>query len=219
MQGERENKMKKTTFKGITLIVSEIYGESYEEFLIKNGIDYSIREIDMSNINFTMEVSKYTCYELIYESDTFGKCFAYQFVTCYTDDIECKTFISGVELPESVVKELEKADYKNELKYEPYFKEIKKFGGFDFDKFINLSELVGKYVQVKNARWEFYEHKWFPDGIYGKVIDENGNDKALIFLMQNNTSDLSYCIEGTGWRLLSRESAIEIFGKDRMDEK
>lgn len=205
--------MKKTNFNSIELLVSEKTGKTYEDMLKKNNIEYSIEEIDMSHLFFSIEVVQFHCYEISYIRKNGKRVFAYSFVIGYTDEFECITFVSEIKLSIEEVKELENLMSKDKLVYEPYWENLKAFEGFDKD--FNIYYLQGTYVEnEKGDRYEFYEYKWFPEGIYGKKIYPNGDSRDVI-IIKPHSDILQFVIDvqGNGWKILDKNQIVELFGE------
>lgn len=205
--------MKKTKFNSIELLVSERVGKTYEDMLKKNGVQYSIKEIDMSHLTFSIEVTQFHCYEISYIRENGTKVFAYSYVIGYADDFECKTFVSEVKLSTDEIIMLEECMAKDKLVYEPYFEELKKFTGFDHH--LSLHDLIGTFVEDEwGTRYEFYEYKWFPEGIYGNVVYKNGERRQVIIIKPYSDSiQFILDIEGNGWKILDKNQVIKMFGE------
>lgn len=202
--------MKKVSFKSYTLLLSEKTGKTFEDMLKQNNIKYNIREINMHNLKFSIDVTQFHCYELTYIKKDGSMAFAYSFVIGFVDEYKCITFVSDNKLTDDDVIELEKLMSNDELKIEIFAD--KKFSGFD--KFMNLLDLEGKYIIDKYGnRYEFNNYKWFPEGMYGKVIYDDGEERETILIKTHlKETPMAINVRGNGWKFLNQTKIMELFG-------
>lgn len=122
-----------------------------------------------------------------------------------------------------IKKELKK-DIENEI-----LESHKEFKGFDrlsSENYLYFQDLQNTYVDVNkygdnSTKWVFDEFKWFPEGLYGEVINfQNGGDdydyeiigeRRKFLLIGNKLDEMKIDIQGQGWKNLQKTDLYKIF--------
>lgn len=205
--------MQKTYFKGIELIVIDKVDGYYTDALNEINIEYKERDIDINRLPVSWT-------EIEYISLKTGKTL-YAYERCYSavDSFYSKTFVSEYKFSDEDICELN--DTLKDLEYSEYISEYKLFEGFENGLYPLLRNLVGKYVNYNGERYEFYDAKFFPEGVYANTFytDDYGNkcEGSKLFIMPVGMIDKEYTFvmqrEGNLPQIIKYDKFMEIFGK------
>ena len=205
--------MQKTYFEGVEFVVIDKVDEYYIDALNKNNIQYKERDININKsfVSWT---------EIEYVNHKTGKTlYAYECCHSEVDGFYSKTFVSEHKFSDNDIYKLDNT--LNDLEYIEYIPEYKPFKGFGKGSFPLLRNLVGKYVNYNGERYEFYDVKFFPEGVYANTfyMDDCGNEYkgSILFIMPLGMIDKEYIFvmqrEGNIPKIIKYNKFMEIFGE------
>lgn len=207
--------MKTVTFQGRELSVSMLYDKTYMDVLLANEIEYNIDEIALFQPFLPEDIIAYNGYKINYLDEEGKDVFVYSFITMTYEFTKCISFISKEHLNSLYLLDLEQAMRLGKLIYEGHEDGLKKFAGFDADGPIEVNRLLETYVELEDGcTYEFDRIEEFPEGVSGKKIFPNG-DARNVFVIKVSGDETLLAIDeqGTGWKLLSKDSIARVFGK------
>lgn len=119
-------------------------------------------------------------------------------------------------------------DLKNSVDNEIFstHTEFKGFGDFSKESYIYFQDMENTFLDIKgigdsSVRWVFNKFDWFPEGLYGEVINfYNGEDnydyeivgyRRKFLIIGHDLDEMKINIQGQGWTDMKKSDLYKIF--------